>query len=59
MRMRNHMSMRSHWFQCLSGIWPSSQEGFREGNDKVCEACGDGDYAFFGVVVALVFGALG
>ncbi|CAK9050884.1 40S ribosomal protein S6, partial [Durusdinium trenchii] len=34
------------------------KEGFREGNDKVCEACGDGDYAFFGVVVALVFGAV-
>ena len=35
------------------------QEGFREGNDMVCEACGDGDHAFFSMVVVVIIGASG
>ena len=35
------------------------QEGFREGNDMVCEVCGDGDHVFFSMVVVVIVGAGG
>ncbi|CAK8985487.1 40S ribosomal protein S6 [Durusdinium trenchii] len=34
------------------------KEGFREGNDMVCEACGDGDHAFFSMVVVVIIGVV-
>ncbi|CAK8985491.1 unnamed protein product [Durusdinium trenchii] len=34
------------------------KEGFREGNDMVCEVCGDGDHVFFSMVVVVIVGAV-